>query len=786
MLKNYFLIGMRNLIRMPLFSSINIIGLVLGITCSSIILVYTWNEFTHDRYHSKVDNLHRITLQQKDKDDVSAVTPGPLSPELKAQFPEIVNTARLGKWSGVFKTNAAQFTEGNVFFADNALLHMFDFPLTQGDIKTVLTQPNHLVLSESMALKYFGKDWQSRTDLIGTAFRLNNETDFVAVGVFQDQPAQSSLQFDFLLSFEHLVPDRWSYNWGSHNFNTFVELAPGTSVHDFNLKVKDVLIKRDAKAGFALSTQSVKDMYMHPLANDYWTKQGNLAYVKMFTGIGLGILLIACFNFINLATAQASKRAKEVGIRKTIGASRTQIFAQFLGESVAVVLIASVISRGLIDLALPYFSTLVGKEITLSSLNYTFSIALLLLTFLVGFFASVYPASRMSVLNPVNSLKGIITGNNGKTLRETLVVTQFCLSFLLMVGAVVIYKQIHFVYTKDLGFNKDQVMFIRLNGPLKEKNELLREDLLKQIEVEQAAPATSFFVNNENYSNIEWEGQLPDEQITITQMNATPDVIPLMGMQMAHGRNFSNDIKSDTAAYIINETAEQQMGFQQGEAIGKRVTFWGFPATIVGVVKDFNFRPLTLNIEPFIMRYRPNEFYFNMLVKVKANQVAALIEKLPTLYKKFDAENPLSYGFVNESLNQQYQNEQRALSITLHFCALSIIITCLGLFGLATFVAEQRTKEIGIRKVLGGSIQSIVTLLSKDFIRPMLIAVLIGTPIAWYSLNQWLGTYAYRIELTGWVFVATASFSTLIAWLTVSSRAIKAARVNPLESLRSE
>jgi putative ABC transport system permease protein len=786
MLKNYFLIGLRNLLRAPLFSSINIIGLVMGITCSTIILIYAWREVTHDHYHTKANNIYRITLQQKDKDEVGAVTPGPLAPELKAQFPEIVNTARLGKWSGVFKTNEVLFSEGNVFFADNSLLHIFDFPLTIGDSKTALIQPNHLLLSESMALKYFGKDWSNRSDLIGTTFRLNNEADFVAVGVFKDQPAQSSLHFDFLLSFEYLVPDRWSYNWGSHNFNTFVELAPGHPIQDFNAKIKDVLIKRDPQAGFTVATQSVKDMYLHPLGYDYWTKQGNLAYIKIFTIIGIGILLIACFNFINLATAQSSKRSKEVGIRKTIGATRTQIFIQFLGESIAVVLIAAIISRGLIDLLLPYFSNLIGTEITLSPISYLFSLALLAFTLLIGFLASVYPAARISAMNPVKSLKGMMTGRNGKSLRETLVIAQFCLSFLLMVGAVVIYQQVDYVQGKELGFDKEQVMFIGLGGSLREKSETFREELLKQAEVDQAAATTSILVNNENYSNIEWEGQLPGQEVTITQMNANPHVIPLMDMKMVYGRNFSEDIKSDTVGYIINETASRQMGFQHGEAIGKRTVFWGLPGSIIGVVKDFNFRPLSMGIEPFIMRYRPKEFYFNMLVKVKPNQVASLIEKLPALYKKFDAENPLSYGFVDERLNMQYQNEQRALSIVLHFCALSVIITCLGLFGLATFVAEQRTKEIGIRKVLGGSVQGIVVLLSKDFMRPMLIAVLIGTPIGWYLLNQWLAGYVYRIELTAAVFAATGMLSVLVAWLTVSSRAIQTARANPVDSLRSE
>jgi hypothetical protein len=415
-----------------------------------------------------------------------------------------------------------------------------------------------------------------------------------------------------------------------------------------------------------------------------------------------------------------------------------------------------------------------------------FSFALLVFTLLIGFLASIYPAARISAMNPAKSLKGIAMGRHGKNFREALVVAQFCLSFLLLAGAVIIYQQVDYVQSKDLGFDKEQVMFISLNGPLKANSETFRAELLKQAEVEQAAAATSTFVNNDNYSNIEWEGQLPGQQINITQMNANPDVIPLMQMRMAYGRNFSSDIKSDTVGYIINETASRQMGFQQGEAVGKRVVFWGLPGVIIGIVKDFNFRPLSLGIEPFIMRYRPNEFYFNMLVKVKANQVNELIEKLPALYKKFDPENPVSFGFVDERLNTQYHAEQRALAIVLHFCALSVIITCLGLFGLATFIAEQRTKEIGIRKALGGSVQNMVVLLSKDFIRPIIIAIIIGSPIGWYLFHQWLMSYAYRIELTAWIFVGTGLCTLLIAWLTVISRAINTALTNPVDCLRSE
>lgn len=784
MFKNYFLIGLRHVMRSPLLSALNILGMVLGITCSTIIFIYVWRERDHDRYYSKADNLYRITVQQNGS--TRASTPGLLAPEIKALFPEVVNTARLGKWSGVLKTSEALFSEDNLYFADRTLLEMFDVPLVQGDLQTVLTQPNHILLSETMAAKYFGNEWRSRNDVIGTTLRLNNETDFIAVGIFRDLPSESSLRFDFLLSFEHLVNDRWTYNWTSYNFYTFVELAPGYQAAAFEEKIKGVLAKRDPQAGFMLGLQSVRDMYLHPLDFDYWIKRGNRAYIQLFGIIGLGILLIACFNFINLTTAQTGARAKEVGIRKTIGASRAQIFAQFLGESAVVVLTSIILARGLVDLTLPYFSTITGTELALTELHFSFSVLLLSFTLLVGFFASVYPATKLARMNAVASLKGITRGRGGKTLREGLVVTQFFLSFLLLMGTVVIYRQLQFMQTKELGFDKDQLMFIELRGVLREKNELFREELVRQAEVAQAASTTSIFVNNENYSQVEWEGQLPGQELTITQMNADPYVIPLMGMALAHGRNFSVQTNVDTASYIINETAARQMGYREGEAIGKRVVFWGVPGVVIGVVNDFNFRPLSVGIEPFIMRYQPETFYFDMLVKVQANQVAAFIEKLPALYQKYDAENPLSYGFVDEHLQQQYLTEQRALSLASHFGVLSVVITCLGLFGLAAFMAAQRTKEIGVRKVLGGSIQNMIVLLSLDFLRPMVLALVMGTSLAWYLLTHWLSGYAYRTELAWWVFAAVGLLSMTVAWLTVSAQAIKTAMANPVDSLRNE
>lgn len=787
MLKNYLQVGVRNFLRSSLFSSINLTGMVLGITCSSIILLYAWSELHYDRFHTKGENIYRVTTLQNKNQQIGAVTPGPLAPELKNKFPEVVNVARMGKWSGVFKMGTQLFQEDDIYFADPSLLEIFNFPLLTGNPKTVLQKPSDILITEAMAIKYFGIEWQKKTDVIGTTLRLNNELDLSVVGVLKNAPVSSSIHFDFLISFQHIVQnDKWGYQWSSFNFNTFVQLVPNHSQIDFNAKIKNLLNQRDANnAGFELATQPFFEMYMHPLAYDYWTKQGDLTFVRMLLVIGFSILTIACFNFINLSTAQLAKRAKEVGIRKTIGASRAQIFSQFLGESFILVAIAALLSRGLIDLTLPYFNELIGKQIITPSLS-VFIVLFLMITITIGFLSSVYPSLLLSGFHPARVLKGIPAAGGRPGLRHTLVIAQFCIAFVLMAGTATVYLQLSYIQSKDLGINTDQVLYVRLNGELKEKEELFREELKKQPEVVGASASTSTLVNIDNSSNFDWEGKKPENDFSITQINGDTELISVMGMKIVYGRNLSAAIQSDTAAFLINESAAKKMGFIGEEVIGKEVTFWGAKGKIVGVINDFHFRPLTEAIQPLIVRYQPKTFYFTMLVKVKGDQTKSFLAKLPGLYKTFDKENPVDYGFVDDQLNQSYQNEKRTGLILFHFCALSIFITCLGLLGLAAFSAEKRTKEIGIRKVMGATTEDIVQLMAKDFVGLILLGALLGVPITWYILNKWLATFAYHTEINGWLLGTIMVVCLLIGLLTVSTQAIKAAMSNPVDSLRSD
>jgi putative ABC transport system permease protein len=784
MLKNYLLVGLRNFLRSSLFSSINLLGMVLGITSSAMILLYAWSELHMDQFHPNGERIYRVTIKHLKDQTIGAVTPGPLAPELKVNFPEVENVARLGKWSGVLKLGNLRFEENNIYFADQSFLEVFDFPLLKGDGK-VLDKPTDLLITEAMAEKYFGADWEKRTDVLGSTLSLNNELDLIVAGVMKNPPPESSLHFDFLISFQHLVlNDKWSYQWGSFNFNTFVQLTDPQAAAAFGEKIKDLLKTHQGNEGFELGLQPLREIYLHPHGYDYWTKQGNLTFIKILLVIGCSILFIACFNFINLSTAQSAKRAKEVGVRKTIGATRSQLFLQFLGESFILVAIATLLSRALIDFLLPYFNQLIEREIVMPPMHILFAL-FLIATLVIGFLSSVYPSLLLSSFQPVNALKGV-RSHGGHTFREVLVVMQFCIAFVLMSGTVIVYQQLLYVQDKNLGFDTDQLMYVRLNGPLKENEEVFREELKKLPEVLGASATTSTLADIDNLSNFDWEGKTSENDFSITQVNADPELVPLVGMTIAHGRNISYDIQSDTAAFMINVTAAKQMGYVGEDAIGKAINFWGAKGKVVGVINDFHFRPLTVPIQPLIVRYQPKTYYFYMLVKIDGGQVKQFLAKLPALYKKFDAENPVDFGFVDDELNQSYKNERQAGLILLHFCGLSIFITCLGLLGLAAFSAEKRTKEIGIRKALGARTDQIAQLLSREFLKLMLIGPVVGIPISWWIMNKWLAGFAYHIEISAGALAVTALVCLLIGLLTISSQAIKAAMADPVKSLRSE
>lgn len=791
MLRSYLKVTFRNLWRSPLYSLLNIGGLALGIACCLLIALYVADEWSYDRFHRNAPDIYRVVEKQQQPDGLFdvAVTPGPLAPTLKTDFPEVVETGRIGRWNGLMKWGKQTFEENSLFFADNGLLRLFDFPLVRGNVATALTRPDELLMTESTARRYFGNNWQQNPKVIGATLRLNNERDYRIVGILKDIPANSSMQFNILLSFKNVELDKSSYAWNSNSYHTYAQVRPGTDVATFSEKLKGQYIHYFPETKTTLSLQPLTNIHLYSnFAFDTdWGPPGSIFYVRLFGTVGLIVLLIACVNFINLATARSARRAREVGVRKTVGAYRRHLVFQFLGESFLLTGLAVAVALLLANLLMPVFNQVSGKTLTLDYTALPFWVALPTLTVLVGLLAGLYPAFLLSSFQPAKVLKGVLNVKAGRTFRQALVVGQFALSIALIVCTILIYNQLQYMQAKNLGFDKAQLLYVRMGGELKKKAAHFRQELMKQSSIESAAAATSTLVDVGNETTIEWEGQRPKDEFLITQMNVDPDFLSTVGMKLTAGSNFRPKVVTDTnQTYLINETAARRMGYTNQTALGKRVKFWGKTGTIAGVVRDFHFRPLSVPIQPFIFRYGPGDFYFQMLVRTRPGQTSGAIQQISQLYKQYEKEAPLQYGFVDQELDKQYRAEQRTGQIVLYFSGLAILISCLGLFGLAAFTAEQRTKEIGVRKVLGASVFNVVTLLSKDFLQLVIIALLIGSPLAWYAMSRWLQDFAYRIDIHWWVFALAGLLAVGIALLTVSLQSVKAALVNPVESLRNE
>jgi putative ABC transport system permease protein len=791
MIKNYFKIAWRNISKNKVFSSVNILGLALSMACCLIISMYVFNELSYDSFHKNLPDIYRITEKQDQAGTLYdvAVTPGPLAPALQKDFPEIQNTVRFGNWGGALKNGSNTFEENNILLTENSVFIIFNFPLLKGNPATALHSPDEIIITEKIAIKYFGNNWKNNPALIGQIFTLNGQTDFKLAGVANDLPQNSSIQFDILLPITYLfASDEWSNKWNSNNYHTYLQLKSGSDVTAFQNKIAKQLHVYNSDTKDLLQLQPLKEQYLYSKFDFHtdWGKRSNIKYVQIFAGVGLLLLIIACVNFINLSTARSLKRSMEVGVRKVNGASRKQLIFQFLTESILVVSLSAVLSLFILEWAQPYLESFTGKAVNINIYSPLFIGFFLLFILIIGLLAGLYPAFVMSSFKPVSIFKSSSKSKSGKSFWKGLVVFQFVVSIALMVCTFFMYRQLLFLQSKDLGFNKEQLISIGLKGTLKEKSSLLKRDIELQPDVIAVSSATMSMVNVDNSTYMEWEGMQPDDKFLITQANVDPDFIPALGMQLLNGHNFSPQKTNDTANFIVNETAVKRMGYTVTNAIGKKVDVWGAKGAIIGVVKDFNFKSLNTTIDPFIFRYQPQDRYFNLFVKIAPGNTAATIAQIQKVYKQYDTEFPMSYNFVNESINNLYLEDTRTANLIMLFAILTVFVGCLGLFGLTVFAAEQRIKEIGIRKVLGAGVTSITGLLSKDFLKLVLLATIIAIPLAWYITVVWLQNYAYRIQISWWVFAMAACIILFLACITISAQAIKAAMANPVKSLRSE
>jgi putative ABC transport system permease protein len=794
MFKNYIKLAFRNLWRHRVFSAINILGLAVGMTACFLIFLYVRFEMSYDDMHSKSDRIYRIICDIKTPTETLKIG-GPswaVGPHLTmGDFPQVEASVRTRGDEILVRKGNVKFQELNSLFADSSFFQMFDFKLLKGNPKTCLNEPLDVVFSESAVKKYFGN-----TDPLGQTVLLTGDGFTAKVtGVMKDLPENSSIKADMLVSMNTLtrkLNPGLNDQWGNYGNTTFVLLRPGASASAFAKQLPAFLEKmngtemRQLNMYPTLMLEKLRDVYLRSTRDD--SKTGNIKNVYIFSIVAVFILLIACFNFINLTTARSSERAKEVGIRKVVGAGKQQLTRQFIGESIIVCLVAFLITLGASILLLPSFNTLAGKTVSAGIFeNWGFLGILFLASIAIGFLAGIYPALVLSSFKPVAVLKGrFATGTKGIRLRKILVVSQFTISIALIIAVIIVYLQLNFMRQQDLGFSKDQMLVINSNGdPARDAfmNGVRSLPNVKAVTMSSSVPGGGNMGAYSKIQNVKGEMQIANLDLYFVDF----EYLTQYDVKMAAGRTFSRSFMTDTTqAMILNEAAVKLFGYHSPQdAIGRDFDQWGRKGKIIGVMKDFHFKSLQNEIKPLSMRIEPNGCSM-VSIKVSANNLPATITSIENKWNALIPARPFSYFFLDDFFDKQYRSEQRFGKLFLNFSILAIIISCLGLLGLASYSTMQRTREIGIRKVLGATVPNIVNLLSKDFLKLVLIAVVIASPFAWLIMHKWLQDFAYRISITWWIFAVAAFTAALIALVTVSFQAIKAAISNPVISLRSE
>jgi putative ABC transport system permease protein len=801
MLKNYLITAWRNIYKNKLFSAINILGLSVGIALCFIIMLYVQDELSFDRFNVEADRTYRIAFKANINggDIFEANVMPPVAAALKKEYPEVEEATRLNS-NGDTKVsyNNKTFKENRLVIVDSNFFSVFTLPFVKGDPKTALMEPHTIVLTKDIAHKYFNDE-----EPLGKLLKIDNEM-FKVTGVMENMPANAHFHFDLFTALSNL-PYAKDPSWMSSGMFTYIVLKKGIDYKKLEAKFPDMVEKymgpqiqqnmgisleqfrtKGNKLGFILQPLTSIHLYSH--SNFELGESGDATYLYVFGGIAVFMLIVACINFVNLSTASASRRAKEVGVRKVAGSGRFQLISQFLSESVCITMIALIIAFVLIKLALPVFNDLSGKHVHFDTKPV---FAFVVLGLLVGLIAGLYPAFYLSSFKPIAVLKGKLTSNHKSFgLRSSLVVFQFFISVGLIIGTIVVYQQMKFIQNKKLGYDREQLLTIPNSYALGKNEQVYKQDLLKDSRIVSATVSWYKPAGPSGNNNALAYPEGHDNQIRKTlEYHVDELYIPTFGMQMAAGRNFSASFATDSLAMIINENAAKAFGWGTAHAIGKTIIRQNsdrgknVPFHIVGVVKDFNFKSLHEPITPLLMTLQPEG---GLTFKIKTADISGLLATMKKQWEAFHTDEPFTYAFMDDLYNKTYSSEQKTGSILNMFSILTIFVACLGLFGLATYTAEQRTKEIGIRKVLGASIMQVTQMLSKEFLKLVLIASLIAFPVAWWAMNGWLQSFAYRIDISWWVFAFAALAALLIALLTVSFQAIKAAIANPVNSLRSE
>lgn len=792
MIKSYLKIAWRVLVRNKAFSLINIMGLALGLACSLLIFLWVQDERNVDAFHANKNYLYQVYERQSydGKVEASYPTQGLLAQELKKKIPEVLyvsgfeHAAAPGAQSTVeaedkiFKMNGA--------FAGEDFFKMFSYPLLQGNAQTALTTQEGIAISKKMAEMFFG----SIQNAIGKTIRYENREDLSVTAVFENVPANSSQRFDFLRSWIAYVKENdWVHNWGNASPDTYVQLRKDADPLEVEAKIKDFIYlyqQKDLSFITELGLQPYADKYLHNVFKDGKIEGGRIEYVNLFTIVAIFVLLIACINFMNLATARSVQRAKEVGVRKVIGAMRSVLIKQFIGEAVLLTLLSAFVALGIVVFLLPLFNGLTGKQLHLPVDNLFFWIDVLGLIAVTGIVAGSYPALFLSSLQPVKVLKAGLKFSWGALFfRKALVVFQFALSVILIVGMIVIYQQVKYIQTKNLGYDRENLVYMPIEGDLNKDYELFKQRALQIPGIVSISKMRNSPTIIEHHTNsISWPGKDPNLTVSFADVPVGYDFVKTMDLKLKEGRDFSIDYGTDTASFLINETALKKIGYT--DPIGKPITWGSHPGKIIGVVKDFHFGSMHQPIEPFIARLDEKWSYGNILVRIQGGKTKEALTALEGLSKELNPKFPFSYSFSDDAYAYLYKSEQIVSKLSNYFALLAIFISCLGLFGLAAFSASQRTKEIGVRKVLGASVSNIISLLLNGFLKPVVIAIIIAIPVSQYFMQHWLNGFAYKIDLEWWVFALAGLVAIAIALLTVSYQAVRAALANPVKNLRTE
>jgi putative ABC transport system permease protein len=806
MFTNFLKTAFRNITRHKGFSFINIAGLTLGLTACILIGIFVWDENQYDKFLPDADQVYRVYNHYTNSDvsEDRAPTPPMFATTLKHDFPEVEQTARVlmqPEHKTLFEAGDKKIYEEKGLIVDSTYFEVFPLKFIYGTSAKALDDPSSIVISEEMARVFFGT-----ADPVGKQL-LMNKSPFTVKGVVVKNP-KFHMQFDYLLPLSAAqIPKERMESWGWQQFYNYAKLKKGTDVASLQAKFQaDVNEKaapflKDMGSSNKPVFQPLKKIHLYS-ANFKFDNagRGNITYVRALGMIAIFILLIACFNFINLATAKSLQRAKEVGVRKTVGADRKQLIFQFIGETIFLALVSIIISIVLTLLLLPWLNNFTGKNISPAIFADPFVLLLFVaLTFIVGILAGFYPALVLSGFQPLQVLKGTVASEGGKIpwLRHGLVVVQFTLSVLLIISAVVVFRQVNYLHNKDLGFTKEQIMFFPMRGDNMVKNqEAFKNEIAQLPGVASVSIGYGFPGDAVAGDEIIVPKNGQEVKQSATQLMVDYDYIKTLGLQLMAGRDFSKSMGTDKDhAWIINETAVKQLGFGTPEkALGQKLSWhvWNNKnpdslktGQIIGVVKDFNYKSLYDKVETTVLQIFPDAAW-KVAVKMKAANLGATVSEVKNTWSKFTPDYPIEYKFLDENFEQMYQSEDKLRSLLWIFTAMAIFVGCLGLFGLAAYTAERRRKEVGIRKVLGASTGGVAVLLSKDFIKLVFISLLIASPVAWYFMNRWLQDFAYRLDISWWIFILAGVITIFIAVVTVSFQAIKAAVANPVESLRSE